>query len=567
MTTTRWLTAWCAAACCAICGTASADTYHVATSGDDSSGDGSQSNPWATIGHAINQGIPPAGGHTVLVGDGVYEGTVYLSRGFAQPVVVRAENAYRVKLTDLDGDSEAIRVYVDGVANIAFEGFVISNWHASYTCPSGREAHYLIHIQDAESVTLRDNIIFGNNAPGRCNELLKINRGSATAYPRDILVQGNVFYEPAPAGGSDLIDSVRPGEIEIVDNIFFSHPSANQSHSFITLKRQVNDATLTPSSPRYVVARNVFLSWGGATDQAFVQFGEDGVDEHEITDALVENNLIIGNSTADQAAPFQFKGAQQITVRANTVVGDLPGGSYGFRIGTEGSNPPCAGFDIRNNIWSDPTGTMGTRLINTYGDVDDASIILDNNLYYNGGSALPTGGDVTIDSDVDRIEGDPELETDQSDVVLPRWDDTNHAFPSGTTTIREEFLRLVETYGALGATSPAIDAADAAHMPTTDIRNLLRDGQPDVGAYEVGATGQPGGGGTGAGWGGSPSTGGTSAGGTGGTTDSGGAAPGAGTDEDDGGCGCRTPAGAPRAPLAIVAWLAILGATRLRRRR
>ena len=340
-----------------------------------------------------------------------------------------------------------------------------------------------------------------------------------------------------------------------VDNIFFSDPSITDSQSFITLKRQVNDPPVTPSDPRFLVARNVFLNWSGRNDQAFVQFGEDTQNEPMITDALVENNLIIGNSSATLAAPFQFKGSEGITVRANTVVGDLPSGSYGFRIGTEGDNPAVSGFEVRNNIFSDPAGTMGTRLVNTYGDVDNSSITLDHNLYYNGGEPLPSGGDVTVDSDVGRIEGDPLIETDQSNIVMPRWDESEYRFPSGATTIREEFLRLVSTYGAIGSGSAAVDAADPEHMPEVDIRNLPRDGQPDVGAFELNAGGAAGAGGEGGTGGGSTGGSGGNAAGSGGASGAsgssggssagaagaaGGAAQPAASDEDDGGgCGCR----------------------------
>lgn len=545
MRTTSWLSVSSVLGLLLCAAPVKADTFYVATDGDDGSGDGSTGSPWASIGHAVNQAIPAEGGHTVVVGDGTYEGSVYVSRGFSQPVIVQADNPYRATLTNVNGDNEAIRVYVDGSVNLTFDGFIITNAHPSYDCPNGRESYYLIHLQDVEDFTLRNNIIFGNNAPGRCNELLKINRGNDQAYPRNILVQGNVFYDPASAGGSDMIDSVRPGEVDIVDNIFMGDPGHPDSQSFITLKRQVQTPPPDARSPRFVVARNVFLSWQGHTDQAFVQFGEDGYDEYMITDALVENNLIIGNSSTDLAAPFQFKGSQQIRVRANTIVGDLPGGSYGFRIGTEENNPHMAGFEIRNNIWCDPTGTMGDRLINTYGDVDNNSFVLDHNLFYNGGSALPTGGDVTIDTDANRLEGDPLLESNHANIALPRWDAQANAFPSGAITIREEFLRLVETYGALGAGSPAIDAADAANMPAADIRNLTRDDQPDVGAFEVnagGAAGSGGYGGSGA-WGGSGTGAGSS---QGGSTATGGSAAGLGAEpEDDGDCGCRVGAGAP----------------------
>lgn len=467
-------------------GTALGATWHVATDGSDGSGDGSAGEPWATIGYAVNTGIPAEGGHTVLVHDGEYLGTQYISRGFASPVVVRAENPLQVKLSNVDGGNEVLRVYHDGPVRLTIEGFIMSNADpAGYAC-NGRESYYVIHIQDAQQLTLRGNIIYGAAAAGRCNELLKINRGSDQAYPKEILVEGNVFYDPANAGGADMIDSVRPGELDIVGNIFLGNPGADQSQSFITIKRQA--PTSGARSPRYRVSRNIFLNWGGKGDQAFVQFGEDGAADMEITDALVENNLVIGNSAASQAAPFQFKGASGIVTRANTIVGDLPSGSFGFRIGTEGDNPPMSDFEIRNNIWSDPTGTMSDRLINTYGDVDNGSFELVNNLYWNGGDGLPGGGDVPISADPAAVEGDPLLNNDHAGLILPRWDEGAASFSSGETSIEAEFLRLVEGYGALAPGSPAIGAADPAHMPVVDIRGLARDGEPDIGAYEYQAS-------------------------------------------------------------------------------
>lgn len=541
---------------------ARAETYHVSLSGDDSSGDGSEQNPWRTIGHAVNQGIGDTGGHTVLVEDGVYEGNITISKGFANPVTVQARNAYAVKLTNVSGTNDVLRVYVDGSAKLIFDGFEFTNLDPSYTC-GDREPHFVIHIQNADDVTIQNSIIHGNAAAGRCNELLKINRSGDAYYPKNIVVRGNVFYDHVDAGGADMIDSVRPGEIEIVDNIFWGDPQKTTAQSFITIKRQA-PAPGTPASPRYWIHRNVFMTWGGKSDQAFVQFGEDGVDFVEIDDALVENNLIIGNSTANLAAPFQFKGAANVTVRANTVVGDLPGGAYGFRIGTEGSNPQVSGFFVRNNIFADPTGSMGSRLFNVYGQVDTSSIVLDRNLYFNAGSALPDQGAVTPADDANQLVADPLLPADQSNIAMSEWQGS--AFASGETTIRDEFLRLVETYGALAGGSPAIDAADATQMPADDIRGLARDSAPDLGAYEHGAStpapdaGVGGSGTGGAATGGSPGTGGSAAGGTPGI---GGAAAGGDSSGDGGGCGCRAAGSSPSAP----AWLALALVAVLRRRR
>ena len=85
------------------------------------------------------------------------------------------------------------------------------------------------------------------------------------------------------------------------------------------------------------------------------------------------------------------------------------------------------------------------------------------------------------------LEADPLLPTDQSGLVAPVWNEVSHSFPSGSTTIREEFERLVMTYGALGTGSQAIGAADLANMPAEDILGRARDGEPDLGAFEYAA--------------------------------------------------------------------------------
>jgi len=474
-------------------------TFYVAVDGSNDTGDGSEAGPWATLAHAINSGIPADGGHVIVVRDGSYNGPNYIHRGFPAMVTVQAEHAYGVLLSNLERDGggaivsgeAAIQLYVEGQANITLEGFVISNYDPAYACaPDGSERGWeLVHFQDATHVVFRNNIVFGNNAPGTCDDMIKVNRGSDAFYPREITITGNIFFDHPRGGGVDLIDSVRPGELDITENIFFVRNTDHPSQSFITIKREVPEAIMPdwarpPRNPRFIIARTVFLNWGGNSDQAFIQFGEDGVSEHEITNSLIENNLFIGNSPAPMAAPVQLKGVRGITMRANTVVGDLPGGAYGLRIGTEGDNPTVSDIAVLNNIWCDPAGTMGERFLNIYGDVDVSSITLGSNLFWNEGNALPAAEDPAPSTDPGLIEADPLLQTDQGGMVLPVWDADAGRFASGTGTIREEFERLVLTYGGIPGDSPARDAADPAAMPALDILGRARDGSPDRGCFE-----------------------------------------------------------------------------------
>src|SRR5262249_40580872 len=157
-------------------------------------------------------------------------------------------------------------------------------------------------------------------------------------------------------------------------------------------------------------------------------------------------------------AAFGVKGGLDITFRNNTVVGDLPTLAYAFRVNQEGSNPVNQNVQFHNNVWCDATGTLGSDGAsgNDFSDGDAFEVtgrVLDTSLYWNGGAAIPPGNQVNpLVDDVTRIVADPQLQANQSGIVLPHWNGSG--FPSGSATIRDEFVRLVGLYGAIPATSP-----------------------------------------------------------------------------------------------------------------
>ena len=86
-------------------------------------------------------------------------------------------------------------------------------------------------------------------------------------------------------------------------------------------------------------------------------------------------------------------------------------------------------------------------------------------------------------NDTRRIVANPQLNTNQAGIVLPRWNGT--AFVSGNTTIRQEFVRLVNLYGAIPAGSPGHNQADPALSRRRTTSWATRARVPDVGAFEV----------------------------------------------------------------------------------
>jgi hypothetical protein len=456
-------------------GGVSAGIYYVATDGSDTSGDGSPSNPWATITHALDR---VSDGSTILVRPGIYVGLVRLRGTFDQGVTVRSEVPYQAVLRH---DGTVVTCFYG--QGITLEGFDIAH--------SGAGAGALvIQIQDlidepggdefVSRIVMRNNVLHDSYN----NDILKVNNGAG-----QITVEGNMFYNQE--GSDEHIDVNSVTDVVIQDNLFFNdfdgsgRTNYNDTSSYIVIKDSNGDQDTNIGSEHVTVRRNVFLNWEGSSGQGFVRAGEDGKSYHEARDVLIENNLMLGNSANKIRSPFQMMNVYSVTARANTVVGDMPALEYGARIFTYGVDAPTNdGIHLHNNIWADPTGTMGDTFNR---GADTVNLTFDNNLFWNAGNAFPTSPEsiIEVSDDANRVVGDPLL-SGYGGLVLPRWDPGLGEFADGSTTIRQAFERLVLHYGAPARSSPAIDAADPARAPAEDILGRRRPAgsPPDIGAFE-----------------------------------------------------------------------------------
>lgn len=458
--------------------------YYVATTGNDKSGDGSARRPWGTIGHALDH-VPD--GAVVLVQPGLYIGQVELRGTFAQGVIIRSEIPYQAQLRH---DSVVVAGYE--AQGITLEGFDIAH--------SGPDSDvYVIQIQDLRGeaggtdtvsrIVLRNNILHDSYN----NDIVKLNKGAS-----QITLENNVFYNQAGLDSHIDINSVR--DVIIQDNIFFNdfegsnRPNRNDTGSYIVIKDSNAKKDTNLGARNIVVRRNVFLNWQGDSNNTFVVVGEDDVSYYQAQQVLIENNLFLGNSPHEIRAPLQLRGVRDVTYRHNTVVGDLPSKAFTVRLSRADKNPKNQDVFFYNNLWSDPTGTMGAGPGTNIPDFSDTdpddtnSFVLRRNLYWNGAGVTPFDENelVNYTNDPARIISDPLLPP-QQDVILPRWLPETGVFADGSDTIRAAFVRLVKLYGVPATGSVVIDAADPAYAPAEDILGQSRPAglSPDLGAYEV----------------------------------------------------------------------------------
>lgn len=445
-----------------------AQTLHVASNGSDQSGNGTAQSPWATISYAIDQ---VNDGATIEVAPGTYNGRVRLDQHFNDGVLIRSATPYQARLR-----------YSNGSVVICFtcSGITVEGFDIAHNANNNQGLVIQIQTADAFNVTLRNNIIHDSTD----NDLLKINNGT-----RDILVEGNMFYNQA--GSDEHIDINSVSNVTVRDNVFFNNNSQAVTSSYVLVKDSNGSSDGVLGSKNIRIRRNVFLNWQGNDGQSFVRVGEDGTANFEADNVLIENNLMLGNSSRLMRSAFTVQGSSNVSFRFNTIVGNLPSRSFAARLLAIGNNQANSNILLSNNIWSDPSGTMGAEGF-TGADVfdapngDNASVELSNNLYYNGGNAIPSDNDqeVKVADDANAIIGNPRLSS-QSGLTLPTYSGT--LFDGGFNSIRAVFVDLITRYGTPASNSAAINRASLTNPPNDDILGARRGGLLDIGAVEVGA--------------------------------------------------------------------------------
>ncbi len=203
---------------------AHAATFYLSPGGSDTGGTGTRQAPWKTLQHAT--GKMPDDGSTLVLLDGLYDGSQAVARQFNKMCTVKAEHAYQARLRGGPRQNRALTCYQ--AANVTFQGLEIAGSGAT-------QGEYLVHISTPKT----HHLVFEDCIVHDCynNDMIKIN--DATHH---ILFRNCVFFNQTDGEGFQHFDINTCTDVRLEDSIFFNdyagsgRRSANRSQGFIVAK-------------------------------------------------------------------------------------------------------------------------------------------------------------------------------------------------------------------------------------------------------------------------------------------------------------------------------------------
>lgn len=445
-----------------------ADAYYVATTGSDSTGNGSQSNPWKTIQYGINQLVA---GKTLYVESGTYNESlnVGVSGNSGSVITIAGASGATVNIKGMEFakgteyvnasnfhvavPSGAWGVFLRGTNQyITLDGFNISGGDAGIHMTWGYDGQAPTD-GPVSNITIKNSVVGGSlytaidGTPGPCNNMTLQN---LEAYGSG---QGN------PAWGSDGI-AIEKGQNILVENCYV-HDNAGDGIDLNSRDYGGNAIGIVVRNNRSVKNMSTGLKiWSSGT---------------------VEGNVIWGNWTLPLVAGF-FDGTLKII--NNTIAYNMYHSSstrnYAALIGFpydvgKGDVVPKVTLTMANNIFAyNSTAALG-GVTGLYLGTQVTLVSEKNNLYYSQ--------DLNeIECNFTTVGGDNEVS--RTEIKNGTWT-TATGQGSGDVVKDPKFVSgwpNVDLHLKNG--SPAKDAGVSAGQSLTDLAGTSR---PQGSGYDIGA--------------------------------------------------------------------------------
>ena len=296
-----------------------ATSVWVATDGNDASGDGSVSRPFATIGYALTR---VAAGDTLQIKGGTYNESLSIANkeDFIFRGADAADTVYVVGI-----QSGPVISYDPGVQNgtraMRFENLVIS--HAD-TSLSGSGMEILGGTPVISGVVFRNNKAGGGRGAGlsllnatSTRPLIEYctfndnyaSRGAALYTEGPVELRYNRFFRNKAASGSGgAVYFNKASALRVYNNRFFENAADSGGAVYVSAKSTLN-LTQNFFSANFFTGNSAAMAGG-----AFYQTGTD------VISSVVENNTFAENQSDQSGGALYIKAVSGILLRENVIV-------------------------------------------------------------------------------------------------------------------------------------------------------------------------------------------------------------------------------------------------------
>ena len=431
-----------AGACAAtlwLAGTASAATYYVATTGNDSS-NGSSTAPWRTLQHAVETIVP---GDTILVRSGTYAGCRIRSSGTpaAPKTLARDVGATVVVNTPGPQNSHSSLIEIESGSGAEVTDWIVDGLEVA------NSPHHGIDIRITNRITIR-NCYVHDSAPAASGT------GIFLAFSARPTIENN--------------DSSYNSEHGIYHSNSADHPTirGNRSHHNRGAGIHMN-ADYSSRCPCGTTVRDGIISFATVENNVIYENGVAGgsaINADGVDDSVFRNNLIYDNHASGISlfATDGARGSSRNKVYNNTIVMAIDG-RWCVNIPGKGKNPP-RGNVVKNNILCTERADKGAIAVysTAAGVLDsDYNVVVDR-FSTNGGNSVTS--------------------------TLSQWQALGFDAHSLVSTAAALFVDRANDVYQLRTGSPAIDAGvNLSPDVVSDINGLTRPQRTayDSGCYEM----------------------------------------------------------------------------------
>lgn len=353
------------------------DIIYVSKTGNDTTGDGSQSNPLETIQTALAVNTVVGGGKTIIVDEGVYEISTFTIVGNVTIIgkkskTVLKQNTGKMGMLEIDNANTVNLInltFINGYTTPLFDSLIhVTDESIAYIegCEFYNNTAY---AGGAISVTRGGSVYVNNSYFHENNGMLNTNEGGVIDVDRGYLYVANSIFENNTASDGGVIYLGFPAEADIINSTFINNSA------IATTRTEGGGGAIFTRSNNLNIYNSSFINnfaelYGGAI---FIDYGAVSIEK-----SYFENNHVKRGSETKGSTIDSYPGSYcNITMHYSVIISDDEYAEYAVNINNLDENHTA---DVDYNYWKVTSAKSNIEVHNQVAIV----ISTDNELIYTG---------------------------------------------------------------------------------------------------------------------------------------------------------------------------------------